>query len=55
MVQSSHIVVAVSINTFYCDQALYHGSVIEHQLLLMIYVQGKIISRKSCIPEKFLP
>ena len=49
MVWSSPSVVAISINGFYCS------SMNNRELSLMIYVQGKNISRKSYIHESILP
>ena len=49
MVWSSPSVVAISINSFYCS------SMNNRELSLMIYVQGKNISRKSYIHESILP
>ena len=42
MVWSGCIVVAISINGFYCSRSLHHGSVNDCELSLAIYVQGKI-------------
>ena len=43
--------VAISINSL----PLHRGSINERKLSLAIYVQGKNISRKSCIHENILP
>ena len=42
MVWSGRIVVAISINGFYCSRSLHHSSVNDCELSLAIYVQGKI-------------
>ena len=52
MVRSSNSVVAISIIVYH-GRLLHRGSVNEHKLLLAIYVQGKSISKKSCIHENF--
>ena len=59
MVWSSYSVVAISINGFYRGQSqgqsLHHGSANDRELSLAIYVQGKNISKKSCIHKNILP
>ena len=47
--------VAIGINIFYHSWVLHCGSMNECKLLLAIYVQGKNISRKSCIHKNILP
>ena len=42
MVQSSHSVVAISIHGFYHSHLLYQDILNDHELSLVINVQGKI-------------
>ena len=50
-----HLKKLVTIAYLYDSQSLQCGSVNKRKLLLVIYVQGKNISRKSCIYENILP
>ena len=54
MVQSSYSVVVLSINSLRLSITLLWYNVNERELLLVIHVQGKNISRKSCIHENIL-
>ena len=54
MVWSSYSVVAIGIIVYH-SQSLHRGSINELELSLVIYVQGKNISRKSCIHKNILP
>ena len=46
MVQSIHSLVAISINGYYHSHLLYHHILNDHEISLVINVQGKNISRK---------